>query len=100
MCAVSTSSGAGGIESFRLGISAFLKKYNYSPFLHYRLVSSFKKINIGNTGDQNPPEGGFWFPVFPIFIFVNRKPADNAKMVNTSGKKDVFTLRAGILNIL
>ena len=45
---------------------------NNSPFLHYPLVPSFKKINIGNTGNQNPPEGGFWLPVFPILIFVSR----------------------------
>ena len=44
----------------------------HSPFLHYPLVPSFKKINIGNTGNQNPPEGGFWLPVFPILIFVSR----------------------------
>ena len=50
--------------------------------MHYPLVPSFKKINIGNTGKQNPPEGGSWLPVFPILIFVSRKPADNAKMVN------------------
>ena len=54
----------------------------YSPFLHYPLVPSFKKINIGNTGNQNHPEGGTWLPVFPILIFVSRKPADNAKTVN------------------
>ena len=54
----------------------------YSPILHYPLVPSLKKINIGNTGNQNPPEGGTWLPVFPILIFVSRKPADNAKMVN------------------
>ena len=54
----------------------------YSPFLHYPLVPSFKKINIVNTGNQNPPEGGTWLPVFPVLIFVSRKPADNAKMVN------------------
>ena len=53
----------------------------HSPFLHYPLVPSFKKINIGNTGNQNPPEGGYWLPVFPILIFVSRKPADNAKIV-------------------
>ena len=28
----------------------------YSPFLHYRLVSSLLKINIGNTGNQNHPD--------------------------------------------
>ena len=59
----------------------------YSPFLHYRLAPSFKKINIGNTGNQNPPEGGCWLPVFPILIFVSRKPADNAKMVNRHDRR-------------
>ena len=28
----------------------------YSPFLHYRLVSCLQKINIGKTGNQNPPD--------------------------------------------
>ena len=56
--------------------------WTHSPFLHYPLVPSFKKINIVNTGNQNPPEGGTWLPVFPILIFVSGKPADNAKMVN------------------
>ena len=28
------------------------------------------KINIGKTGNQKPPSGGFWFPVFPILIFL------------------------------
>ena len=28
----------------------------YSPFLHYRLVSSLEIINIGNTGNQNHPD--------------------------------------------
>ena len=45
---------------------------HHSPFLHYPLVPSFIKINIRNTGNQNPPEGGFWLPVFPILIFVSR----------------------------
>ena len=27
-----------------------------SPFLHYPLVPSFRKINIGKTGNQNPPD--------------------------------------------
>ena len=27
-----------------------------SPFLHYRLVSCWQKVNIGNTGNQNPPD--------------------------------------------
>ena len=27
-------------------------------------------INIGNTGNQNPPQGGSWLPVFPILIFL------------------------------
>ena len=31
-------------------------KYKYSPFLHYPLVPSFRKINIGKTGNQNPPD--------------------------------------------
>ena len=28
----------------------------YSPFLHYLLVPSSPKINIGNTGNQNHPD--------------------------------------------
>ena len=28
----------------------------YSPFLHYRLVSSLEKINIENAGNQNHPD--------------------------------------------
>ena len=28
----------------------------HSPFLHYPLVPSFRKINIGKTGNQNPPD--------------------------------------------
>ena len=68
------------IERF---IPSKMTKTKYSPFLHYPLVPSSKKINIVNTGNQNPPEGGTWLPVFPILIFVSRKPADNAKMVNS-----------------
>ena len=33
-----------------------LHKHVHSPFLHYRLVSSLQKINIGNTGNQNHPD--------------------------------------------
>ena len=29
---------------------------NYSPFLHYWLVPSLEKINIGNAGNQNHPD--------------------------------------------
>ena len=28
------------------------------------------KINIGKTGNQVPPSGGFWLPVFLILIFL------------------------------
>ena len=51
-------------------------------FCIIRWFPALKKINIGNRGNQNPPEGGTWLPVFPILIFVSRKPTDNAKMVN------------------
>ena len=42
-----------------------------SIFTNFALSAGFllTKINIGNTGNQNPPEGGFWLPVFPILIF-------------------------------
>ena len=61
----------GGVATFiKMGLDS--EEIKYSPFLHYPLVPSFKKINIGNTGNQNPPEGGFWLPVFPILIFVSR----------------------------
>ena len=38
----------------------------YSLFLHYQLVSSSQKINIGNTGNQNRPdlEGGSGYLYF------------------------------------
>ena len=48
-------------------------KYVNSPFLHYPLVPSFKKINIGNTGNQNPPEGGTWLPVFSNIDFCQQE---------------------------
>ena len=34
----------------------YVKRYGYSQFLHYQLVSSLQKVNIGNTGNQNHPE--------------------------------------------
>ena len=53
-------------------INVRIKVLIHSPFLHYRLVSCLQKINIGKTGNQNPPnlKGGFWLPVFPILIFL------------------------------
>ena len=57
---------------------------------HFALSAGFllTKINIGKTGNQNPPHGGYWLPVFPILIFLSWEPADNAKMVNV---RTVFT---------
>ena len=30
--------------------------FPYLPFLHYMLVPSLQVINVGNTGNQNPPD--------------------------------------------
>ena len=56
--------------------------FGHSPFLHYPLVPSFRKINIGKTGNQTC--SGYLF--FQYRFFVSRKPADNAKMVNKGEK--------------
>ena len=45
------------------------------------------KINIGKTGNQVPPSGGFWLPVFTILIFLSWGPADNAKTVNNTSRQ-------------
>ena len=55
--------------------------------MHYRLVSSFQKINIGNTGNQNHPDSVVSVVlvtcIFNIDFFLSWKRADNAKMLNT-----------------
>ena len=55
----------------------------YSPFLHYRLVSSLEIINIGNTGNQNNPDLEVRVVLVTcipnIEFLLSWKPADDAK---------------------
>ena len=43
----------------------------FFSFTIFALSAGFllTKINIGKTGNQNPPQGGLWLPAFPILIF-------------------------------
>ena len=55
----SSSCQAGYFECVKVKIWILPKMFfghSYSPFLHYRLVSSLQDINIGKTGNQNHPD--------------------------------------------
>ena len=45
------------------------------------------KINIGKTGNQQPPSGGFWLPVFPILIFCKLGTSGKCKNGEYKGLK-------------
>ena len=55
-----------------------VEKYAHPPRVVYCAIFTIfalsagyllTKINIGKTGNQKPPSGGFWLPVFPVLSF-------------------------------
>ena len=55
----------------------------HSPFLHYLLVPSIQKVNIGNAGSAKTTlTSSFGYLYFQYLLLLCWKPVDNAKMVN------------------
>ena len=77
------NAGFQNLGKLNTGMDVLLCKY--SPLLHYQLVPSLETINSGNTGNQNHHDLKVNVALFTYFSnidFSERKPADNAKMVN------------------